>query len=347
MLASTGDAQCEMLTIIVTNAYTTNAPSRASVTLAADATLAALHESVAGAVGFVQGTFVLHRNQDDELIVYALNDGISQSTTLAEAGIANKCRVRISVTSDGSFPTPVDTSGSDVAAAALGTVALWSASRGQSSAVSGPLSRGGAGLSAAQPNADGFVGLLNQGATCYLSSLVQSLFMTHEFRKALYGLGPPCSPEDASAPGDAASASSGGGSGFGSGAICRELQRLFVQMQTADSRAVSTVGLTRSFGWTSSDSFQQHDVQEFLRVLFDALESELKGTEHADTLKDIYRGESCDFVQCKACQHASSSVVPFDDVNLAICAFDETQTPIRSLEAALSAFLEPETLVSK
>ena len=50
-------------------------------------------------------------------------------------------------------------------------------------------------------------------------------------------------------------------------------------------------------------------------------------------------------MQCKVCQHTSSSAVPFDDVNLAICAFDEAQTPIGSLEAALSAFLEPETLV--
>lgn len=32
----------------------------------------------------------------------------------------------------------------------------------------------------------GFVGLSNQGATCYLNSLIQSLFMTYELRKGLY-----------------------------------------------------------------------------------------------------------------------------------------------------------------
>ena len=32
----------------------------------------------------------------------------------------------------------------------------------------------------------GFVGLNNQGATCYLNSLLQSLFMTPEFRNAIY-----------------------------------------------------------------------------------------------------------------------------------------------------------------
>jgi len=38
--------------------------------------------------------------------------------------------------------------------------------------------------------ASGFAGLLNQGATCYMNSLLQAIFMTPELRKALYDLTP-------------------------------------------------------------------------------------------------------------------------------------------------------------
>ena len=34
----------------------------------------------------------------------------------------------------------------------------------------------------------GFVGLVNQAMTCYLNSLLQTLFMTPEFRNAIYRL---------------------------------------------------------------------------------------------------------------------------------------------------------------
>jgi ubiquitin carboxyl-terminal hydrolase 7 len=40
--------------------------------------------------------------------------------------------------------------------------------------------------------------------------------------------------------------------------------------------SAGTTELTKSFGWKSLDSFLQHDVQEFNRVLQDKLEAKMK-----------------------------------------------------------------------
>ena len=239
MLAASDQGDAEMLTIIITNAYTTSAPSRTSVTLAADASLASLHEAVASSVGFVASTFELHKTDGT---VHAYGAAGADATTLAEALITNKCRLRLQGV-DGGFPTPVDPAApTGNAAAALGTVALWSASQGHSSAAYGPVAR----AAAAKPlsNADGFRGLVNQGATCYLSSVVQSLYMTPEFRAAIYALGGPPTAEIGSGGAEAAP-------------IAWTLQELFVHLQTSEQTAVETRALTASFGWASADSFEQ------------------------------------------------------------------------------------------
>ena len=43
-----------------------------------------------------------------------------------------------------------------------------------------------------------------------------------------------------------------------------------------DAACIGTIELTKSFGWKSLDSFLQHDVQEFNRVLQDKLEMKMK-----------------------------------------------------------------------
>jgi hypothetical protein len=61
--------------------------------------------------------------------------------------------------------------------------------------------------------------------------------------------------------------------------------------------ALSTKALTESFGWGNAEAFQQQDVQELCRVLFDRLEEAFKGTPNQTLVNDLYQGEMVDYLE--------------------------------------------------
>lgn len=172
---------------------------------------------------------------------------------------------------------------------------------------------------------NGFVGLVNQAMTCYLNSLLQALFMTPEFRNAMYKW--EYKPE----------------SDHRRKSIPFELQKLFLQLQTSARPAVETTDLTRSFGWDSSEAWQQHDVQELCRVMFDALEHTFKRTDQKDLINRLYEGKMIDYVRCLECQTEKSREDAFLDIPLPVRPFG-SQVAYDSIEEALRGFVEPERL---
>ncbi len=77
-----------------------------------------------------------------------------------------------------------------------------------------------------------------------------------------------------------------------------QLQRLFLNLQTSTKKSIQTHDLTKSFGWNYDDAFQQHDVQELCRVMFDALEKMFKGTQQQNLINELYQGKIKDYVKC-------------------------------------------------
>ena len=143
----------------------------------------------------------------------------------------------------------------------------------------------------------GYVGLKNQGATCYMNSLLQTLFFTNKLRKAVYQM--PTESDDSSK------------------SVALALQRVFHELQFSD-RPVGTKKLTKSFGWETLDSFMQHDVQELCRVLLDNMESKMKGTCVEGTIPKLFEGKMVSFIRCKHVDCCSSRVEPFYDIQLNI-----------------------------
>jgi ubiquitin carboxyl-terminal hydrolase 47 len=73
--------------------------------------------------------------------------------------------------------------------------------------------------------------------------------------------------------------------------IPMQLQTLFGLLQCSRTKFVSTVALTKSFGWDNNEVFQQQDVQELNRKLFEALEEAFKDTEEAKVIDELFSGE--------------------------------------------------------
>jgi hypothetical protein len=88
-----------------------------------------------------------------------------------------------------------------------------------------------------------------------MNSLLQTLFMTSEFRSALFGWR--YNPKK-----------------DGDERLCipLQLQRLFARLCLSVCPHIETKNVTDSFGWDGDQVFQQQDVQELIRVLLDAID---------------------------------------------------------------------------
>ncbi|MCJ1245607.1 hypothetical protein MMC30_002811 [Trapelia coarctata] len=162
----------------------------------------------------------------------------------------------------------------------------------------------------------GMVGLKNQGATCYLNSLLQSLYFTNAFRKAVYQI-----PTEHEA--DRTNSA-------------WALQRLFYQLQTSES-AVSTQELTQSFGWETRHIFEQQDVQELSRILMERMEERMKGTEAENALAKMFVGKMKTYISCINVDYESSRIEDFWDIQLNVSGN-------RNLDDSFRDYIQVETM---
>lgn len=121
-----------------------------------------------------------------------------------------------------------------------------------------------------------------------------------------------------------------------------QLQKLFARLQLVDD-AATTRDLIKSFGWDENASFEQNDVQEFCRVLFEAINTTFEGTELASLISDLYDGIYTDRLHCLNCGFDSDKEVRFNDISLTI-KDDFSNVFNDSLEKALAHYLHIEKL---
>jgi hypothetical protein len=173
-------------------------------------------------------------------------------------------------------------------------------------------------------------GLWNQGSTCYLSSLLQSLYHLGGFRSMIYSINTDAENNDTT-PGN-----NDGGEDEGSCAtpttssgpsttpsIPFALQRLFLALQVS-GRTQTTNELTASFGWSQADSFIQHDIHELTRKLVDNLEAKLSKQAAAGSSLDdnpirmLFTGKLENYIEVDAVGHRNATSEVFYDIQLMV-----------------------------
>jgi hypothetical protein len=134
-----------------------------------------------------------------------------------------------------------------------------------------------------------------------------------------------------------------------------QIQRLFAQLQLTQRGAVTTSALTKSFGWTASETFAQQDVQvrdtvalqhkepiratqECMSVITEHLLNQCVGTPLAEYLgSEFNKGNLGDFLKCNNCNQARERAQDFRELTVGIRGQ-------RTLEGAIASFLDTEDI---
>ena len=136
-------------------------------------------------------------------------------------------------------------------------------------------------------------GIINEGMTCYLNSMMQSYNALTLFKKAIFSL--PFEKEENS--------------------LSSSLQILFYDL-TFGNQLVSSNKLINSFGWSKNDIFIQHDIQEFNMMLSDIMEKKFKGTKANETFNYLFEGKTENIIKCIDYDFQSVKEEKFNDIQL-------------------------------
>lgn len=122
-----------------------------------------------------------------------------------------------------------------------------------------------------------FIGIQNQGATCYLASVLQTLYHIPYFTKRVFSIG----EKNANLK-----------------TVSGQLQLLFATLFQGNVNSASTNALLKSFGWSDADAFEQHDVHELLTLLREHLRKKMRGTQATGTIDQLFMGKEVSYNKC-------------------------------------------------
>ncbi|XP_065177789.1 probable ubiquitin carboxyl-terminal hydrolase FAF-X isoform X1 [Sycon ciliatum] len=184
----------------------------------------------------------------------------------------------------------------------------------------------------------GFVGLKNAGATCYMNSVLQSLFMIPPIRNCIIRANNagwddqdeqmtkstkeqeqviPYSNEvleKSATPPD----SPGGSRKDYNTSVLRHVQHIFGHLLGSQLQFHTPQGFWKTFRlWGEAVNLrEQHDALEFFNSLVDSIDEALKTLGHRPAVVDTLGGSFADQKICKGCPHRYAREEPFTSLNV-------------------------------
>ena len=140
------------------------------------------------------------------------------------------------------------------------------------------------------------VGIQNLGAICYINAMIQQFFVLKAFSNRIISMD------------------------IKKG-IAYELQKIFIYLMNSSRKAINPKSFCSSFKWSCGEPISLHvqkDAHEFLNILFEQLEYELKGTPYNLLLKSIFGGQLCSQVICQNCRNVSNTFEDYYTLSLEI-----------------------------
>ncbi|XP_043557932.1 ubiquitin carboxyl-terminal hydrolase 47-like isoform X1 [Chiloscyllium plagiosum] len=168
-----------------------------------------------------------------------------------------------------------------------------------------------------------YFGLYNQGATCYLNTLLQTLYMTPEVKDTIDRfVGETYEPIDKDA------------------SICYQLKELFANLENDPAH---THGITRTLG-LSKKVFEQQDVEEYFRLLLNKIDEESNGSCN---VLQIYQSKVINSLKCLECDTESQEECKLLDIPLSLSPPDYMKREyFNSVNESLEDFLK-DTILSR
>lgn len=158
-------------------------------------------------------------------------------------------------------------------------------------------------------------GIYNEGATCYVNSMLQTLNSISSFKRAVFQI--PTEKDDYSS-------------------VALSLQRLFYDLMVNRS-PVSAKTLLNSFGWSREQIQIQHDVQEFNLLLSEVMQNKMKGTPCDGAFNNLFEGKLMNYIRCVNVDYHSERIEKFVDLQLTIKNY-------KNIYQSLDAYTEEEIL---